>query len=101
MEVARECLAANGCIHIDDVSLHESYDLRCELGGDDLHVEVKGTTSDGDRVLLTRNEVSHARDWYPRVALIVVSCIELIKYGRWRASGRRRPRPAHPSLGAA
>ena len=53
---------------VGDVSLSESYDLRCTRQGEELHVEVKGTTSQGERVLLTRNEVAHAREWYPGVA---------------------------------
>lgn len=40
-------------------------------------VEVKGQVGDGAKVLLTPNEVRHARARYPRVALIVVSGISL------------------------
>jgi Domain of unknown function (DUF3883) len=79
MDVAQVCLAAYGCVNITDVARSESYDFRCGLHGRELHVEVKGTTSVGDRILLTRNEVSHAREWYPDIALVVVSAIELTK----------------------
>ena len=40
------------------------YDLHCTRGDEKaLHVEVKGTTTDGSEVTLTRNEVTHAREW--------------------------------------
>ena len=38
---------------------------------------MKGTTSEGWRVLLTPNEVAHARNRYPRVSLIVVAKINV------------------------
>lgn len=63
---------------VEDVSRTECYDLRC-IGpdGQEFHVEVKGTTGLGEAVLLTRNEVLHAEEMYPRIALFVVSRIEL------------------------
>ena len=36
------------------MSLIERFDYRCLLNGQEIHVEVKGTTSEGERVLLTR-----------------------------------------------
>jgi hypothetical protein len=49
-----------------------------------MHVEVKGTTGDGSSVLLTKNEVSHAREEGGRAVLAVVSGIELIEVkGGW------------------
>lgn len=63
---------------VENVSLHEPYDLLVHRPGQpDLHVEVKGTTGDGSQILLTPNEVSHARDHYPNVALFIVSEIRL------------------------
>lgn len=51
---------------VTDVSQSKSYDLVCHKAGKiDLHVEVKGTTGDGSRVLLTPNEVKHARAYEP------------------------------------
>ena len=47
--------------HVDDVSVNHPYDLSCtKPTGEKLHVEVKGTTTDGSSVLLTHGEVSHA-----------------------------------------
>jgi|GEM_PF-4042846 len=62
---------------VRDVGATESYDLVCRRGMSELRVEVKGTTGSGDTVLLTRNEVGHARKQHPNVALFVVSGIRL------------------------
>lgn len=61
-----------------DVSTTHSYDLLCKADDrEELHVEVKGTTSDGTQILLTANEVRHARNNYPKVALFIVSRIQV------------------------
>jgi hypothetical protein len=57
-----------------DVSSRESFDLLCERDEEELHVEVKGTTSNRPQVVLTANEVTHAR-MHPRVAMVWVSGI--------------------------
>ncbi len=62
---------------VENVSGHESYDLHCRRGAEELRVEVKGTTSDGQQIFLTRNEVDHAREHHPHVALCVVANIRL------------------------
>jgi hypothetical protein len=62
------------------------YDLLCRRGRRVLHVEVKGTTSDGEEVLVTRNEVVHAQRHLPMVSLVVVSGISLDE-SSGRASG--------------
>lgn len=63
---------------VQDLSARQSYDLCCRRdGAPDLHVEVKGTTSDGSSVLLTFNEVEHARARFPYVALFVVAQIKV------------------------
>lgn len=46
-----------------------------------LHVEVKGTTSPGERVLLTRNEVRHAKETDAAVALFLLAGITVSKHG--------------------
>ncbi len=63
--------------HVDDVSETHSYDLLCQSANRrELHVEVKGTTSDGTQILLTPNEVKHAQV-YPNVALFILSHIQV------------------------
>lgn len=63
---------------VTDVSSMYPYDLLCKSdSGKILHVEVKGTTSDGSQIILTPNEVEHARNYYPRVALFVLAHIQV------------------------
>jgi hypothetical protein len=40
---------------------------------------VKGTTSIGERVLLTPNEVAHARTNYPGIALFILADVTVTK----------------------
>lgn len=58
-----------------DVSAVKPFDLLCRDGDRELRVEVKGTTSLGLSVLLTRNEVRHAQENSSRVALFIVANI--------------------------
>lgn len=60
---------------VEDVSAKESFDLRCRNGHVELRVEVKGTTTAGGSILLTRNEVRHAEDSRNSMSLFVVSGI--------------------------
>src|SRR5260370_31099890 len=63
---------------ISDVSSTQPYDLLCTSDTrDELYVEVKGTTSDGTQILLTANEIKHAQNHYPNVALFVLSHIQI------------------------
>lgn len=66
---------------VEDVSSRRGlgYDIRCTRNGEEIHVEVKGVSTDGAEVNLTRNEVAHARE-YRRPVLFVVSGIE-VSYG--------------------
>ncbi|MCM3487090.1 MrcB family domain-containing protein [Kocuria rosea] len=76
VEVATAHYEAQGW-KVQDVGDRESYDLRCKREGQRLFVEVKGTTSLGDSVLLTKNEVELHRSEYPRNALAVVHSVIL------------------------
>lgn len=62
---------------VDDVGDHESYDLDVRRSGERIYVEVKGTTSGGGAVVLTRNEVEFHREHHPSNALAVVHDISL------------------------
>jgi hypothetical protein len=62
---------------VKNVSLNESYDLRCSKGAETLDVEVKGTQTLGEKVLLTKNEVRHARDTHPNIALFILHSVSL------------------------
>lgn len=60
-----------------DVSRNASCDLICRNGSENLFVEVKGTTTTGESILLTPNEVELAEREYPRTAAFIVSGIIL------------------------
>ncbi|MFC7541783.1 protein NO VEIN domain-containing protein [Siccirubricoccus deserti] len=64
---------------VQDVSAERSYDFLCRHQGEEIIVEVKGTTSAGSQILLTRNEVQAHRRHHPHNALVVVHSIELIR----------------------
>jgi hypothetical protein len=70
---------------VTDVSLRCSFDLLCQSADRELRVEVKGTTSLGEQVLLTRREVEEAK--CPGYALFVVSGIRLGEGDQLSASG--------------
>jgi hypothetical protein len=66
---------------VSDVSReYVGYDLLAMRGNEQMHVEVKGTTGEGLSVLLTKNEVRHARH-DGRAVLAVVSGIRLVRAG--------------------
>jgi len=76
--------------NVVDTSASHPYDLRCSKRHRELRVEVKGTTGDGRTIMLTRNEVAHARTFYPHVSLFVLANIRLdraVSSGTLRASG--------------
>ncbi|WP_236600825.1 DUF3883 domain-containing protein [Ktedonobacter sp. SOSP1-85] len=73
---------------VSDVSATHSYDLLCTSAtGKELHVEVKGTTSEGTQILLTANEVMHAQKFYPDVALFIFSRIQVDSTSPAKLSG--------------
>jgi MrcB-like, N-terminal domain/Domain of unknown function (DUF3883) len=57
--------------------LGRPYDLELRRDGETMTVEVKGTTSAGAAVALTRNEVEHHRVAQPANALVIVRNIDL------------------------
>jgi hypothetical protein len=86
MNVATDFYAASWSV--EDVHGRESYDLVCRQGDNETRVEVKGTTTDGTEVILTPNEVEHARS-YPHTALFILSniALELAEDGAVIATG--------------
>jgi Protein NO VEIN, C-terminal len=98
VKVALEALAMNVATDfygrtwdVEDVHGTQCYDLICRRGGEVKHVEVKGTTTDGAEVILTPNEVRHARE-YPCTALFVLSniTVERAEDGTVTATGGTR-----------
>jgi len=76
MAAAKRYFAAKR-FKVDDVSSRRSYDLECVRAGSRLHVEVKGTTTDGAAIVLTNNEVKHACDKKNACALFILHSIRL------------------------
>jgi hypothetical protein len=65
----------------EDVGKIASYDVQATKGDQVVKVEVKGTTTDGAAVVLTRNEVTLHRAEHPNNALAVVRNITLDRSG--------------------
>ena len=78
VNVAIEYFSQAGWLNIQDVGDFASYDLTMVRDGMVHIVEVKGTTTLGDNIILTRNEVSVHREYFPRNALVVVSQIKIV-----------------------
>ena len=76
MERAESYYSLNGW-EVDDVSRSQSYDLLCRREGQELHVEVKGTMSAGHKILLTRNEVEHAKAQPQLCALFILANVRI------------------------
>jgi hypothetical protein len=76
MAAAKKCFTTKGFI-VEDVSKRRSYDLLCKRGDEIIHVEVKGTTTDGSLIVLTNNEVKHARNPDNSCVLFVLHSINL------------------------
>lgn len=74
--VARSHLEKLGYL-VKDVGALKSYDLEARRDDNLLFVEVKGTTSSGDEVILTRAEVELHQREYPRTCLMIVRGIHL------------------------
>lgn len=86
MLLARELLEGLGW-QCHDESRNKSYDYRCIRDGEEILVEVKGTTSPGQSVVLTVKEAELHSARFPRNALIVVSNIVLTGADRDVAEG--------------
>lgn len=80
MKLVREYLLTHW-EHIDDDSATESCDFICRKGQERIFVEVKGTTTSGEKIILTRNEVALARAHAPQTLLAVVWGIVLDRKG--------------------
>ena len=65
---------------VEDVGKRESYDLHATKAGSVVKVEVKGTTSNGSEIVLTRNEVDLHKSDHPANALAIVRNIRLHRH---------------------
>ena len=74
--------------NVKNVCRGNPFDLFCWRGDERLRVEVKGTSSSGEAVILTWGEVEHNRRWANEVALVVVHGVKVtIEAGKVRVSG--------------
>jgi hypothetical protein len=76
MEAATRHFANEGWT-VEDVSNAQPFDLRCRKSGNELRVEVKGTATQGDSILLTAGEVRHAQEHAGNVALFVLHSVDV------------------------
>lgn len=77
MALAIGYLAAKG-FETQDTSATNSFDILAKKAGEELMIEVKGTTSDiCDSVLMTKNEVMLHREYKGSTGLLIVSKIRL------------------------
>ncbi|WP_426514498.1 protein NO VEIN domain-containing protein [Dactylosporangium sp. McL0621] len=77
VDVAMEYHRSQGWADVRDVGATESFDIKVGKGPEELSVEVKGTTSFGESIILTRNEVNLHRERFPHNALFIVHSIRL------------------------
>lgn len=83
---------------VRDVGAVESYDLDATRPGEHLYVEVKGTTSHGEEIILTKNEVELINTKHPDTMLIVVSRIHLDHSGTQPQASGGILQATHPWL---
>lgn len=81
VRVARQHFESELGYQTVDVGATASYDVHATRGNDVVKVEVKGTTTNGASIVLTRNEVQLHRAAHPNNALAVVRNIVLDRSG--------------------
>jgi len=79
MAKAQVHLEGEGWRGFVDTSASCPYDLTCLKDGKMLYVEVKGTTSAGVTVFVTKNEIAHARNHPGDCALVVVYDVQVTR----------------------
>ncbi|MGA2541968.1 MAG: DUF3883 domain-containing protein [Verrucomicrobiota bacterium] len=77
----------------EDRSKNHPYDLHCRRGKEFLYVEVKGTQTDGEQIILTNGELEFARSHKGQMALFILHSITVSEVGGdyHLAGGERRP----------
>lgn len=91
----------NAGYEVEDVSARRPYDFHCTRGSETKYVEVKGTQTDGQTVVLTAGEVKFIERNRPNCVLCVVQGIRISGGRKPRASGGRMSsdKPFDLSLG--
>jgi len=81
MEEAKRYFESSGYVVKDDSKNHP-YDLHCKRGKELLYVEVKGTQTKGEGIILTAGEVEFARCHKGQMALFVLHSIRVLGDGK-------------------
>jgi uncharacterized protein DUF3883 len=75
----------------EDRSRNHPYDLHCRRGKDVLYVEVKGTQTEGEQIILTNGEVEFARNHKAQMALFILHSITVSEVnGDFQLAGGER-----------
>ncbi|PPI95202.1 MrcB family domain-containing protein [Nocardia nova] len=80
VELAKKVFMDDG-YRVRDTGSTKPYDLEATKTAEKIYVEVKGSTSAGEEVILTRGEVEHHRAHFPNNALVIVHSIQLDRSG--------------------
>ncbi|BBL58832.1 DUF3883 domain-containing protein [Methylomonas koyamae] len=88
MNKCKKHFLSNG-YEIEDVSLTKPYDFVAKKDGKEYFIEVKGTQTDGSKIILTKNEVEMSKKKSTKMILYLVHSIEMnrktIKIGSGQA----------------
>ena len=96
MHLARELYEDSGW-NVDDMSSSHPFDFLATKNSQTRYIEVKGTTGEGDSIILTHGEVEHVRRPNRNSALVIVSGIILKNAnGSLAASGGKVSRTRIP-----
>jgi hypothetical protein len=82
MRRAQSTLAANGYERVEDTSKFKPYDFVCERDGQKYFIEVKGTQTSGDTLILTRGEVEHINGNPNTCVLVLVHSLRVSANGK-------------------
>lgn len=87
MDAARRHFESEG-FACEDQSKNHPYDFRCKRRQEVLFIEVKGTQTDGDEIILTANEVEFARSHKSQMGLFILRSIQVAEVdGKFRLTG--------------
>lgn len=88
MEAAKKHFKSLGYL-VEDHSKDHSYDLLCTKKKERLHVEVKGTVTTGNGIILTRGEVEYAHTHKGKMALYIFHSIQVSAEGKLKNGIKR------------
>lgn len=87
MDMCKEHFIAKGYT-VTDTSLNKPYDYIASKGKEKLFIEVKGTQTLGEKIILTKNEVEMSKKYGDQMVLFLVHSIEMNKKRTKKNSGK-------------